>query len=189
MLRKYLNRYTSINEDEQRAILDELHIEEYEKGTTLIRQGDVPTKCYFILKGCVRQYSINEEGKEVTSNFYTEEQSIAVFNHHKTDKSSAYSFTCLEHSVMVVGDLETEADMYNKYQQLAVLTSRMVEANFSQFQDDFAAFIAAKPEERFRSLLVNRPQLIDRVPQHQLASYLGVTPETLSRIKKRMTPL
>jgi len=168
--------------------VDEIYIEEFKKGTVLFQQGDSPTACYFVLKGCVRQYSIDVEGREVTSNFYTEEQAIAVFD-HKPDKISNYTFICVEDSVMVVGDLNTEKDMYNKHPQLESMTRKMIEADFAKIQEEFAAFIASSPEERFRLLQLKRPTLIDRVPQHQLASYLGMTPESLSRIKKRINQL
>lgn len=186
ILMKYMTQLTTLSEEEQQAIVKELCIEEYKKGTMLLRQGDVPTKCYFVLKGCVRQYSVDEAGKEVTSNFYTEEQAIANFNYHKQDQSSAYSFTCLEDCILVVGDLDAENDMYNKYTQLETMTRKMIEEKLGEVQDELASFIAATPEERYRALLQKRPYLINRVPQHQLASYLGITPESLSRIKKRI---
>ena len=186
VLLKYLNQFTTLNEEKKQAILDDLHIENYKKGTCLLRQGDVPTKCYFVLKGCVRQYGIDQSGKEVTSNFYIEEQAITSFSHYKDDPTSQYSFVCLEDSTFVIGDLESEKDMYDKHSQLGELTRKMLEMNFAQVQDEFASFIQSSPEERYKSLLVKRPQLIDRVPQHQLASYLGITPESLSRIKKRI---
>lgn len=186
ILMKYMTRFTTLNEEEQQAIVEDVQIEEYKKGTILLRQGDVPTKCYFVLKGCVRQHSIDETGKEVTSNFYTEEQAISNFNHHRQDKSSAYSLTCLEDCILVVGDLDSEKDMYNKYSQLETMTRKMIEHNFGEVQDELASFIASTPEERYKALLRKRPHLVDRVPQHQLASYLGITPESLSRIKKRI---
>ncbi|CAG9614789.1 hypothetical protein BACCIP111899_04022 [Bacillus rhizoplanae] len=186
ILLKYLTKFTTFNEEEQQAIVKDILIEEYKKGTMLLRQGDVPTKCYFVLKGCVRQYSIDETGKEVTSNFYTEEQAIANFNYHKQDKSSVYSLTCVEDCILVVGDLDTEKDMYNKYTQLETMTRKMIEEKLGDMQDEMASFIASTPEERYKALLQKRPHLVNRVPQHQLASYLGITPESLSRIKKRI---
>ncbi|PZX04615.1 CRP-like cAMP-binding protein [Psychrobacillus insolitus] len=186
ILYKYMSKFTSLTEEQQLTIANEIKIDEFKKGTTLLRQGDVPTKCYFVLKGCIRQYSVNENGKEVTSNFYTEEQAIAVFNNHKLDKSSEYTFACLEDSILVVGDLDMEQVMYTKHTQLEIMTRKMIEENFGKVQEEFATFIASTPEERLKTLLLKRPELIDRVPQHQLASYLGITPESLSRIKKRL---
>jgi len=186
MLKKYLGQFTSLSEEEQSNVLDEIVVEEYPRGTTLLRQGDIPTKCYFVLKGCVRQYAVDEAGKETTSNFYTEEQAIAAFHRYKRDQASGYSFVCVEDCVLVVGDLDGEASMFEKYTQLETMTRKMVEEHLSDMQDEFAAFIAASPEDRYKALLRNRPGLADRVPQHQLASYLGMTPESLSRIKKRL---
>ncbi|MGE7695504.1 Crp/Fnr family transcriptional regulator [Lysinibacillus sp. NPDC094177] len=186
ILMKYMTKYSSLSEEQQQAIVEGIQIEEFKKGTILLRQGDVPTKCYFVLKGCIRQYAVDETGKEVTSNFYTEEQAISNINRHKQDKSSSYTFYCLEDCTLVVGDLVTEKDMYHKYTQLEAMTRRMIEHSFGEMQDELASFIASTPEERYKSLLQKRPYLVDRVPQHQLASYLGITPESLSRIKKRI---
>ncbi|HEY2495118.1 MAG TPA: Crp/Fnr family transcriptional regulator [Paenibacillus sp.] len=186
ILFKYLTKFTSLNEEEQQAIVDDILIEEYKKGTMLLRQEEVPAKCYFLLKGCVRQYSIDETGKEVTSNFYTEEQAVSIFNYHKQDRSSPYSLTCLEDCILVVGDLDAEKDMFSKYLQLETMTRKMVEEDLGEVQDELASFIASTPEDRYKALLRKRPYLVDRVPQHQLASYLGITPESLSRIKKRI---
>ena len=154
--------------------------------TVLLKQGDIPTKCYFILKGCIRQFSFDEEGKEVTSNFYIEEQVVSIFNYHKQDKASPYSLSCLEDGIFVVGNLDDIEDVFSKHLQLETMTRKMVEESLGEAQDDWASFISFSPEKRYKALLQKRPELVNRVPQHQLASYLGMTPESLSRIKKRI---
>ena len=186
ILMKYLDRFTTLSEEEQQAVIDDICIVEYKRGTTLLRQGDIPTKCYFVLKGCIRQFSIDEAGKETTSNFYTEEQAASIFNYYRQDRSSPYTLACLEDSVLVVGNLDMEQNMFSKYTQLETMTRKMVEENLGEVQDEWATFISSTPEERYKALLRKRPGLVERVPQHQLASYLGITPESLSRIKKRI---
>lgn len=187
ILLKYMTEFTSLSEEEQRAISETVRIEEHKKGAHLLKQGDLPLiKCYFVLKGCVRQFFVEESGKEITSNFFTEEQAIPIFYDQKQDELSKYSYTCLEDSILVVGDIDSEQEMYNNYSQLETMTRKMMEINLREVQDEFAEFIKSSPEERYKAIVNKRPQLIHRVPQHQLASFLGITPESLSRIKKRM---
>ncbi|MNN63988.1 hypothetical protein D3C81_1794030 [compost metagenome] len=76
--------------------------------------------------------------------------------------------------------------MLHKHAQLETMIRKMVEENLGEVQDELTSFIASNPEERYKALLQKRPHLLTRVPQHQLASYLGITPESLSRIKKRV---
>ena len=187
ILLKYMADFTSLSEDEQRAILESLRIDEYKKGKYLLRQGELSAiKCYFVLMGCVRQFFIDESGKEVTSNFFTEEQAIPINNEQTQGDLSKYSLVCVEDCILVVGDVDSEKTMFNKHSQLETMIRKMMEINLGEIQEQFGEFINSSPEERYESILRKHPQLIDRVPQHQLASYLGITPESLSRIKKRI---
>jgi len=182
-----MSDFTLISEDEQRAIIESLHIEEYKKGKYLLRQGELSTiKCYFVLEGCVRQFFIDESGKEVTSNFYTEEQAILIINEQTHGDLSKYSLVCVDDCTLVIGDVVSEKAMFSKYPQLETMIRKMMEISIGEMQEQFGEFINSSPEERYETVLMKRPQLIERVPQHQLASYLGLTPESLSRIKKRI---
>lgn len=186
ILIRYIKRYTDLSEAELEAITTDVPIEEFKKGTILLHQGEAPEKCYFVLKGCIRQSAVDETGRETTFNFFTEEQGVTIFNRHTLDKASKYSLSCLEDCVLVVGDLSIEQQMYDTYSGLESMIRKMVEENIGEINDDFAVFVASRPEERYKALLEKRPDLIHRVPQHQLASFLGITPESLSRIKRRL---
>lgn len=187
ILLKYMSDFTLLSEDEQRAISESLRIDEYKKGKYLLRQGELSAiKCYFVLMGCVRQFFIDESGKEVTSDFFTEEQAIPIINEQTQGDSSKYSLACVEDCILVVGGVDSEKTMFNKYPQLETMIRKMMEINLGEIQEQFGEFINSSPKERYESVLRKRPQLVDRVPQHQLASYLGIAPESLSRIKKRI---
>ncbi|MFI8685780.1 Crp/Fnr family transcriptional regulator [Rossellomorea sp. NPDC077527] len=185
VLIQYMKRFTNLSDSELEKLTVDVPVATYKKGTILLHQGEVPYKCYFVLKGCVRQYAVNENGIEHTYNFFTEEQSVTIFNQHTTDRSSKYSLSCLEDCTLVVGDLATEQAAYDMHPVLEVMTRKMMQEDMGAMRDDFSSFISSTPEERFHGLMEKRPELIDRVPQYQLASYLGIKPESLSRIKKR----
>lgn len=185
ILIQYMKRFSDLSHAELSIIADNVPISTFKKGTILLHQGDVPDKCYFVLQGCVRQYAVDDVGKETTYNFFTEEQSVTIFNQHEWDKSSKYTLSCLENSILVVGDLFTEQETYDHDPVLQKMTRKMIEHQIGKVHDDFHTFIASTPEERFQAMIEKRPELINRVPQYQLASYLGITPESLSRIKRR----
>lgn len=186
VLINYMRNYTDLPEDELYEMAKHIPIQSFKKGTVLIEQGEIPTECYFVLKGLVRQYAINEDGKETTFNFFTEEQAVTIFNGHSEDKESKFTLMCSEDCVLVVGDLAVEDKMFERFSALESMVRKMVENDLGAMNEAFTSFVASTPEERFKKLMRTRPDLFDRVPKHQLASYLGITPESFSRIKRRL---
>jgi CRP-like cAMP-binding protein len=186
LLKKHIMKYGQMGPEEIQTIVDEILVESYDKGKILIEQGSVSDKCYFVLKGLVRQYGINMDGEEVTYNFYSEEDAIVLFNQSNMGLPSLYTLECVEDCVLVVGDLESEEKAYEKHEDLQDVTMKMVEAMMGDLQDYHHRFMSSSPEQRYLNLLDERPDLIDRAPQHQIASYLGIKPESLSRIKRRI---
>ena len=182
----YMKEFTQLDDAALKKIADDVPIATFLKGTVLLEQGDIPSKCYFVLDGLVRKYGITEEGNEITYDFYTKNQAVAIFGAQLTEKPSNYTLVCAEDSVLVVGDLDDAEDVYQEHDGLENMIRNMMESMMGELQEHHAVFISSSPEERYRYILENRPTLINRVPQHQLASYLGIKPESLSRIKRRI---
>ena len=184
---KFLSKIDSLTSREIKELADLMTVKEIKKNTTIVKQGQICNLCYFVLKGCLRKYVVLE-GVEKTTAFYTEEEAVNFFTSFTTKTASESYLMALEDSLVLVGNPESEADMYKSFPKLEQVVRRMMEQDFGKTQDSFARFITSTPEERYLNLLKDRPQLAQRVPQHQLASYLGITPESLSRIRKRIIP-
>jgi CRP-like cAMP-binding protein len=180
---KYISKFVPITKDLEKSILESTNIKSFPKGTILLKEGNVSNECYFILKGCIRCFYI-KNGDEKTKEFYTEGQAAMPSSYGKKIPSEQY-LECIEKTVASIGTPELEAAMFEKYPQSESATRVMTEIIMANYKDTLAEFKMASPEERYLNLLKNRPDLIQRAPQHQIASYLGIKPESLSRIRKR----
>lgn len=185
LLVKYVSKSLSLSVEEINAIEQEIVIRDFRKGTILLREGEVSTKCYFNLKGLVRQYYL-VDGEEKTTAFFAEEQAVNSFESASQRIPSKHYLACVEDCILVVGDLSTETDFLERFPRLEILVRMMVDQDFGKQQEMLASYIITSPEERYLKLLESPYNLIQRVPQYQLAGYLGITPESLSRIRKRI---
>lgn len=181
----FISRFDSLTREEMELIADNIKVKSVKKGTILIKEGQICKVCYFVLKGCLRQY-VMVDGVEKTTQFYTEEQAAVLFSSYLNKMKSDSYLSSIEDSILIVGENSSEVRMYKQFPKLEQITRMMMEQNLGKSQDEFTHFVTNSPEERYLSLLKNRPELFQRVPQHQLASYIGVTPESLSRIRKRV---
>lgn len=180
----YISKYITLTEDEKKAIIDLDIFREVKKGTILLAEGQRSTEGYFVLKGCMRKYYIID-GEEKTTNFYTEMQGETpecVLN----KKPSSYYLSCVEDSILSVSTPDMEAEVFAKFPRFETLCRILSEELLVKNQASFDDFKTSSPAQRYENLLATRPDLIQRVPQHQLASFLGITPQSLSRLKGRL---
>lgn len=168
------------------AMADHLKVSEFSKGEILIAQGEPSNQCFFILKGMVRKYAIDAEGIETTYDFLGEQQTVVASYQEGITPASDYSFSCLEPCVAIVGDLDAIEGDFEAHPEFRLITRQVMEATLDQVQASLAVYIRMSPEARVKHVMETRPELFTRVPQHQLASFLGMTPESLSRIKRRL---
>lgn len=184
ILFQYLSKYVSLTEEEKNALLSLDIFRSFKKGTLLLREGQYSKHSYFVLKGCLRTYYIME-GEEKTTAFYTELEALTP--HGVVSKTASnYNISCVEDSLLLVSHTDMETEINQKFPKFETLCRVMSEERLVQHQIDFDEFKTSTPEQRYLSLLQKRPDLIQRVPQHQLASYLGIQPQSLSRLRARL---
>lgn len=180
----FLSKYMTLTEGEKNLILELDVFRTVPKGHVLLEAGDRTEESFFVLKGCLRCYYI-VDGEERTTSFYTELENVSPAC-IVTKEPSAYYIACVEDSVVIVGEPSKEKYVFEKFPRFETLCRLLTEELLVKNQITFDTFKNSSPEERYRQLLETRPDLVQRVPQHQLASFLGIKPESLSRIRKRL---
>ena len=181
----FLQSFPGLTDEDRSFIAEHSRVEPFPKGTMLLREGQVSKQCFTVLKGCVRKYYI-VDGNEKTVALYTEGQPVVSFSSYIDEVPADHYLECAEDCLLGVGTKDLEDWMCENVPNLAAVIREEVEKNNGKDQKEFAAFMLSTPEERYLTILNERPDLLDRIPQHQIASYIGVKPESLSRIRKRL---
>jgi CRP-like cAMP-binding protein len=185
LLRQFLSQFKELTEKQVQELSQIMTVVEFKINNNLVNEGQKCNLCYFILKGCLRQYII-QDGVEKTIAIYTENQAVNYYSNQIEQQKSESYLTSVEDSVLLVGNPENDKELFSKFPILADITRKMIETELGKTQNTLAKLITSSPEQRYLNLLSERPELVQRVPQHIIASYLGVTPESLSRIRKRI---
>ena len=181
----FISRYIDLSEAEKNAIIGLNIFRSVKKGTLLLSEGQSSKEGYFVLKGCLRTYYAID-GVEKTTAFYTEMEGITPACVLAKEPSEYYVATT-EDSIITVSDPDMEQAIFEKFPKFETLCRVLSEELVAKQQVSFDEFKTSSPEQRYHKLLEQRPDLVQRVPQHQLASFLGITPQSLSRLRGRIT--
>lgn len=182
---KFIRSYIDLSEEEADIVRESSRIEFFKRNDILLSEGEQARNYYFIIKGCVRSFYIIE-GEERTTEFYTENQSIIPVS-FVSKQPSEYFLSCLEDCSIAIGSEDRDLALIEKIPRLKNLIMKSDTQVRTHNQVMFDNFKNKSPEMRYRFLLETRPDLINRVPLHQLATYLGITPVSLSRMRKRIS--
>ncbi len=184
ILFEFLSKYVPLTADEKNAITSLNLFHSVKKGTILLKEGQKSNDSYFVLKGCIRTYYVLDT-EEKTTAFYTEMEALTppcVISKTPSD----YYISCIEDSIITVSNSDMEAEVNSKFPRFEILCRKLSEELLAKQQINFDEFKTSSPEQRYLNLVQKRPDLIQRVPQHQLASYLGIKPQSLSRLRARI---
>lgn len=152
--------------------------------TTLLREGQISNAAYYIEKGCLRSW-FNNDGKDITFQFFFEGQGVSSIESFSTNKPSLFSIESLEPCILQqISKKDFQFILTHSPQFKTEVEQQIVQRLFS-YQQLFLSRIKDTPQQRYIQLLNEHPDIIQRIPQHYIASYLGITPVSLSRIRNR----
>lgn len=181
-------RHISLTEEEQDRVKAYFTPGYLPKRSTLVRQGNVQTQACFLVKGCMIAYYTDELGKNHLVRFAMEDWWMVDVTSFDDQTAARYTIEALEDCELL---LYTQADkdaMLATVPKLEKYFRLLYQSAIATFQRRILDQISLPAEVRFADLTARYPQLEQRLPQHVIASYLGITPQHLSRIKRMARP-
>lgn len=186
-LHQHLNRTVKISEAEVLRMMELAKITRLKKKAHLFMEGEIARYVGFVNKGCLKYYRLEEKGEENIIYFAVEEWWIGDLSSFYSKQPSAFNLQALEPCELFLYNQETfdsirrEIPAFDSYCKI-----RHAKANDARLETMLSQR-AENAETRYLKMLERFPAIFQRVPQHLIASYLGIQPQSLSRIRKQMT--
>ena len=185
-LRSFLERQFPVT-DEQFEFIKALFIpKKVRKGDFLLREGETARYSIFVSSGCLCTYTIDDTGKEHILQFSPENWWTGDMNFTSNVPSQCF-IEALEDSEVLLTELASIQKLNNYIPESAALYQAALQKSVAAKNQRIVSALSASAEERYNDFLKKYPSLLQRVPQHMIASYLGISPETLSRIRKQQS--
>ncbi|MEP5341064.1 MAG: Crp/Fnr family transcriptional regulator [Algibacter sp.] len=183
-LRKQIEEIVKLTDDEFTFVLEHFHKKVYKKHQIVLHEGDYAQFDFFVIKGLMRVTRLDSEGKEHILQFGMENSWVTDGEsyHHKT--ASLLTIDCLEETEVLSLTLENKEKLIKELQKMQIFLLKKTINEHIVLQKRILCFLSNNANDRYHNILSLSPSLIQRVPKSMIASYLGVTRETLSRLSK-----
>jgi len=180
----FFEAYPSIarNVEKNRDLFKELKTK---SKTVLLKEGEIARKIFFVKEGCLRMW-FNHEGREITFQFFFENEMVASIESLRLNKPSIYNIETLEPTTLLVLTKKNFNAFLNETPELKDYLMEIAFKRWGHYSKLYKSFLINNPVERYKELIRNEPRIIQRIPQHYIASYLGITPVSLSRIRNKI---
>lgn len=179
-------RESLLDEDVIRRFASRCVRREVKKGSVLVRAGDENHYTYNTLSGCLRSFVTDSKGKVHILQFAPEGWIIADQENQVKASPALYCIDAVENSHVLEIDFREIEDLMARYPEVAAKLAHLYRNRIFALYNRIIALVSQSAEERYIHFTQTYPQLSHRLPQHMIASYLGITPEALSRVRKRL---
>lgn len=181
------NKKVALTLEEQEIIKKYLTPKRLRRKQYLLQEGDVCKFIAFVEKGALRQYSLDENGNERIVQFAVEGWTISDLYSFLTGEVATYHIDALEDSELVLISKSAHEELLQKVAKYETYTRLQITGAYVAMQKRLTSVISSSLEEQYANFTTLYPNIVQRVPQHMIASYMGVQPETLSRIRRRIS--
>lgn len=184
-LRNAIERFVKLKNDDWQLLAPALEEKALKKHCLFVTEGKKAGEIGFLLEGNMRHY-YTKDGEERTTYFYFENQFVAAYISCLTQRPSQLSIEALTDCRLLVFPYKTLADLFEANKNWERFGRLLAEYLAIGLEERMVGLLMLSPEERYQNLLnSNRQKIIERIPQRYIASYLGITPVSLSRIRNR----
>lgn len=186
ILLKSFDNFFSLDKGEQEKVTQLFNSRAYKRRALLLNEGDICDHYTFVTSGCFRMYAVDEKGKEHNLQFATENNWIMDFQSFYERKPSKLYIEAMEPCEVLQITHEDLLYLYTYYHKFDRNFRIIIERKYIEFQNRILESISIPAEQRYENFRDKYPELIQRIPNTQIASYLGITPEFLSKIRKQI---
>ncbi|HLZ86259.1 MAG TPA: Crp/Fnr family transcriptional regulator [Puia sp.] len=183
---QFVAKYITLTEEESAFFHSLLRHKKLRKKQFLLQEGEVCDFEGFILKGCTRTYYLDKEGVETILLFAVEEWWVSDLTSFSERKPSNMFIETIEDTELLTIDYAGKARLFERIPAFERMFRLLVQRSLGVLQQRFYASVSQTAEERYKQFLEKYPLVAQRVPQHQIARYIGVSPEFLSKVRSTM---
>lgn len=184
---KNLNKKIALTHEEEEIIKSYLSPKKLRKKQYLLQAGDVCKTIAFVEKGTLRAYSTDEKGNEHIIQFALEGWTISDLYSFMTGEPATYHIDALEDSELILISKSAQEEILKRVPKYETYTRMQLTGAYLAMQKRLTSIISLPVEERYMNFISVYPDIAQRVPQHMIASYMGLKPETLSRVRKKIS--